>query len=60
MDWKQQGGARALIVRIRLSEDVNRQRKGEEMVMDLKGNVFPDRAIHFLAVKDGKKEVRKI
>ena len=31
----------------------------EEMVKDLKANVFPDRAINFVAVtKDGKKEVR--
>jgi len=27
-------------------------------VKDLKENVFPARAVHFLAVKDGKKDVR--
>ena len=33
----------------------------EEMVKDLKANVFPDRAINFVAVtKDGKKEVRVV
>ena len=33
----------------------------EEMVKDLKANVFPDRAINFVAVtKDGKKEVRAV
>ena len=33
----------------------------EEMVKDLKANVFPDRAINFVAVtKDGKKETRVV
>jgi len=32
----------------------------EEMVKDLKEKVFPERPIHFLAVKDGKKEVRSV
>ena len=32
----------------------------EEMVKDLKEKVFPERPIHFLAVKDGKKEVKAI
>ena len=30
----------------------------EEMVKDLKEKVFPERVVNFLAVKDGKKDVR--
>lgn len=32
----------------------------EEMVKDLKEKVFPERAVNFLVVKDGKKEVRVV
>ena len=32
----------------------------EEMVKDLKANVFPTRPLSFVAVKDGKKEVRVV
>lgn len=33
----------------------------EEMVNDLKKNVFPDRAVHYVAVtKEGKKDVRAV
>ena len=32
----------------------------EEMVKDLKANVFPTRDVRYLAVKDGKKEVRTV
>jgi len=32
----------------------------EEMVKDLKDKVFPSRQVSFLAVKDGKRDVRSL